>query len=40
MDLLADMETLSDEEGVVLEVVDSERLKLGLDDVVSDMLVL
>jgi hypothetical protein len=40
MDLLADVETLSDEEGVVLEVVDSETLELGLDDVVSDTLVL
>jgi len=40
MDLLADVETLSDEEGVVLEDVDSETLELGLDDVVSDTLVL
>ena len=34
MDLLADMETLSDEE----EDIDSETLKLGLDDVVAETL--
>ena len=40
MDLLADMETLADEEEVVLELVDSETLELGLDDVVADTVVL
>jgi hypothetical protein len=42
MDLLADMETLADEEGVVLELVDGDTsaLELGLDDVVADKVVL
>jgi hypothetical protein len=40
MDLLADMETLADEEEDALEDVDSETLKLGLDVVVSDTVVL
>ena len=42
IDLLADIETLSDEEGVVLEVVDSDTsaLELELDDVVADTVLL
>ena len=40
MDLLADMETLADEDEDALEDVDSETLKLGLDDVVAEMLLL
>ena len=40
MDLLADVETLSDEEGVVLEVVDSETSALELEEVVAETLVL
>jgi len=42
MDLLADMETLADEEEVVLELVDGDTsaLELGLDDVVADTVVL
>jgi len=42
MDLLADMETLSDEEGVVIEVDDGDTsaLELQLDDMVADTVVL
>ena len=40
MDLLADMETLADEEEDALEDVDGETLELGLDDVVADRVVL
>ena len=42
IDLLADIETLSDEEGVVLEVDDGDTsaLELELDDMVADTVVL
>jgi hypothetical protein len=42
MDLLADMETLADEEEYALEDVDGDTsaLELGLDDVVADTVVL
>ena len=42
MDLLSDIETLVDEEEVVLELVDSDTsaLELELDDMVADTVVL
>ena len=40
MELLNDMETVDDEEGVLLGDVDGETLELELEEVVADTLVL